>query len=112
MTKDNSFRKAWYYLKNAQIYFNDVVRQHPNKVAGSVSKKISEKITWMIRDFKTDPRLPPYALDDFAEEFNGDVFFFESISRKCLNLTEVQREVLEGVIDDLIAGVKVTIQIS
>ena len=112
MTKDNSFRKAWYYLKNAELFFEDVVRENPNKVAGAVSKRFVQKIQWMFRDFKTDPRLPVYALDDFAAEFEGDVFFFESLSRKCLNLTEAQREVLESVVDDLIAGVKVTVQIS
>ena len=112
MTKDNSFRKAWYYLKNAESYFLDVVREHPNKVAGAVSKNYAARIAWIFKDFKTDIRLPPYALDDFSDEMNGDIFFFESLSRKCLDLTETQRAVLESVIDDLIAGVKVTVQIS
>ena len=112
MTKDNSFRKAFYYLKNAEIFFEDVVRENPGKVAGAVSKRFVEKIQWMFRDFKTDPRLPSYALDDFATEFKGDVLFFESLSSKCLNLTEAQREVLESVVDDFILGIKVTVQIS
>ena len=112
MTKDNSFRRAWHYLKLAQEYFNDVAKQNPNKVAGSVSKSISDRITWQIRDFKTDPRLPTYASDDFSTELDTDALSIETIAWKLLNCSPAQRDVLESVIDDLIAGVKVTVQIS
>ena len=112
MTKDNSFRRAWHYLKLAQAYFDDVVNEHPNKVAGSVAKRASERITWQIRDFKTDPRLPTYASEDFAEELGTDILSIETIAWKLLNCTTEQRNVLENVLDDLIAGVQVTVQIS
>lgn len=40
MTKNNSFRKAFYHLKMAKEYYDDVVRETPNTIAGKVLNSI------------------------------------------------------------------------
>lgn len=112
MSKDNSFRKGMYILKTVESYFEDEVRERPNKVSGDVCKKYLTKLRWIFNDFITDPRLPKSAQDEFKKELNGDLMFFDSISQKSLNLSEKQRLVIENIIDCCLRGEKVLVDLS
>jgi hypothetical protein len=111
MQKDNSFRKAFYHLKMANEYFRDAQREHPNKVSGAVGKKYGDRTEWMMKDFKSNPLLPGFAIEQWSKEMDSDIMFHESISSKALNLTEKQKEILETIIDQVIAGEEITVKI-
>lgn len=109
--RDNSFRKAFYHLQSALDFFDDVIRDVPVAISGKAAKKYSEKVRWIFSDFKTSPAIPKYALNEFSEEFSGDMMFHTEISRKCLMLSDEQKAVIENIIDDVIAGKETIVQI-
>lgn len=104
MDKNNSLRKAFYHLKMAGEYFEDVSRESPNTLAGKLSKIYTRRVKWMENDFKANPQLPRFATEDFKKDINGDILFHESISQKCLQLSVSQKESLEQLIDELLKG--------
>lgn len=108
---DTSFKRAFYHLGMAKEYFEDEMRERPTKVSGDVAKKYRNKIDWIINDFITDVRLPKEGQMQFKRELNGDLMFFESISQKSLQLSEEQRRVIETVIDCVLKGEKITVEI-
>lgn len=110
-SKNNSFRKGLYHLKIAEMYLEDEFRERPNKVSGDVCRKYLTKVRWIFNDFNTDIRLPKDAQEDFKKEINGDLLFFESISQKALDLSETQRSVVENIIDCVLRGEKVIVDI-
>lgn len=110
-TKDNSFRKAFYHLKMAETYFEDEARERPSKLSGDVCKKYLTKVKWIFNDFTTDIRLPKTAQEEFKTELNGDIMFFDSISSKSLSLSEKQRAIVETIIDCVLKGEKVIVDI-
>lgn len=112
MTKDNSFRKAFYHLKMAETYLLDEARERPAKLSGDVCKKYLTKLRWIFQDFITDIRLPKFAQDEFKKELEGDLMFFDSISQKSLNLSEKQRGEIENIIDCCLRGEKVVVDVS
>ena len=112
ITKDHSFRKAFMHVNAAQQYFQDVMREMPGTVASRASETYSKRIDWMLRDFKTNPQMPRYASEDFAAEMQGDIFFHESISLKCLDLSGHQKGMIENIIDDFLLGRETIVQIT
>lgn len=112
MGKNNSFRKAFHHLKSAKEYFDDAVRDSPRSIAGVCSKKYSERLSWIERDFATNTQLPTDMLEDFKKELNTDILFFESLSQKALQLTQRQKETLELILDNLISGEEITVAIT
>ncbi len=109
MDKNSSFRKAFYHLKMAEMYFEDTIREAPQSVAASCSRAYLKRIAWMEKDFATNPQLPRDAMQGFKDEINGDVMFHDSISSSCLNLTSNQKQSIERIIEDLLKGEKITV---
>lgn len=109
MDKNNSLRKAFYHLKMSGDYFEDVLRESPNTLAGKLSSIYTRRIKWILNDFNANPSLPKYAAEDFKNDINGDLMFFESISQKCLQLSESQKESLESLIDELLKGEEINV---
>ena len=109
MSDDNSFRKAFHNLKLAHIYFEDVEREMPNQIAGKVSKTARQKIDWIFLNFKTNPKLPRYAIEEWDKEINSDPMVLESVPELWHKLNTEQKVVLENILKSVIAGEKITI---
>lgn len=109
--KMDSFKMGFYHLKMCEQYFADVVRQSPGTVAARISKKNIRMISFMIKDFKSEPLIPADAIKGFSDEMNGDIMFHSEISRKSLLLTEKQKEKVEKIIDCVIKGEDTTVVI-
>lgn len=106
---DNSFRKAIHYLKLSLVYFEDVVREMPNQVAGKISKVCAQKINWLFLNYKSNPQLPRYAIDEFEKEINADPLIFESVPELWHKLNAEQKTVFENMLISVIAGEKITV---
>ena len=106
---DNSFRKAFYNLKLALVYFEDVCREMPNQLAGKISKTCVQKIDWLFLNFKTNPALPRFAVDEFDKEINTDPMLIESVPELWHKLNAKQKLVLEDILISVIAGEKITV---
>lgn len=106
---DNSFRKAFHHLKLALVYFEDVMREMPRQLAGQVSKTAVDKINWLFFNFKTNPKLPRYAVEEFEKEINTDPLVLESVPELWHKLNTEQKIILENILTLVIAGEKVTV---
>lgn len=107
--RDHTFRKAFYHLKQSLNYFEDSIRESPGSLAASVSNKYKGKLDWIFLDFKTNPKFPAYAQDEFAREMENDVMLTDNISQLCLKLNGKQKEAVEGMLESLISGEQITI---
>lgn len=112
MTKNHSFRKAFYHLRMALDYFEDTNRTVPATVAGKLSTRYAERLKWVINDFATSPKIPAYAADDFKNEIASDIMFHEAISEKALNLNDEQKKVLEFIVDELGKGGTIDVELN
>ncbi len=106
---DNSFRKAFHHLKLALVYFEDVLREMPNQIAGKISKTCIKKIEWLFLNFKTHPQLPRYAVAEFDNEINADPMLIESIPELWHKLNAEQKSSFENMLISVIAGEKITV---
>jgi len=112
MNKNHSFRKAFYHLKMALDYFEDTNRTVPATIAGKLSIRYAQRLKWIVNDFATSPKIPAYAADDFKDEMNSDIMFHEAISEKALSLNNDQKVILEGIIDRLVEGATIDVEIN
>lgn len=107
----NSLRKAFYHLKMSQQYFEDVVRQVPGTVGAKLSKEYARKISFIENNFRSSPLLPSDLIQGFREEMGSDIMFHESISEKLLRLSPKQKESFENIVDELLNGQSITVEI-
>ena len=63
-----------------------------------------KKMDWMITDLKTEPAVQKELRDAIDLEFNSDVYCVDAILEKTLMLTPDERDILEKIIDGVIAG--------
>lgn len=101
---------AFYHLKMAKEYFEDVIRQHPLSVPAKQAPGYNKRIDWIIKDFRTCHRYD----DDIRNAFNdeiikGDIMFPQEISQKILRLNPEQRDFAEKVVDGLVRGEAMTV---
>lgn len=107
----NSFHKAFYHLQLAKELFDDARRQDPGTIAASVSKKYADKIDWMKRDLTSHPQLPAQVMHNFMVEMADDILFPAAIAEKVLQLPLELRSDFEKVLDMMLAGERITMQV-
>ena len=106
---DNSFRKAFHHLKLSLVYFEDVMREMPNQIAGKISKTAVNKINWLFLNFNSNPQLPRYAVDEFKREINTDPMVLESVPELWHKLNTAQKITLENILTSVISGERITV---
>ena len=112
LSKDNSFRKGFSYLRLANEYFMDATRENGRQGSGILAKRYTGKIEWIERDFKSSPKIPSSKFYDLNVDMSTeDSMYLESINRKIALLNTIQKTAVEGVLDMLIAGEETIIQI-
>lgn len=67
------------------------------------------KLDWLITDLKTEPAVSKDLRDAIDLEFNSDVYCVDAILEKTLMLTPDERDILEKIIDSVIAGEEINI---
>ena len=110
--KDSSFRNGFYHMKLSMDYFDDYVREFGNSVGSDYAKRYANKIRWCLQDFRTNTKFPQYAIEDMTTELENDVYAVDSIARKSKQLNTEQKEVLDGLLDMLIAGEEITVELN
>ena len=95
------------HLKMAQEHFKDFNRDNPNTKGSKLFQTYIDKIEWIYRDFISNPILPPDVTGGIKEEWNSDVFCVTAIVDKVSVLRPDQREMIEEIIDGMIAGEEV-----
>lgn len=100
-----------HHLKLADEYAKDFVRSAPNTRGGHIFKEYSKRINWMLRDVVTYPHFQENVRQGMREEIASDAFSYDSITEKVALLNPEQREVLDVLLDDILKGGTIEINI-
>jgi hypothetical protein len=98
---------AVHHLRIATEYMDDFVRSSPGSRGGALFKVYSKKVKWILNDILTFPFFSDPVREGIRREMNSDPLAYAAIMERVSLLNPTQREQLESVIEDLIAGKKV-----
>lgn len=101
----SSIMSAIHHLKIAQEFMDDFVRGHEFYQRGTVKfGEYSRKIAWILNDMATYPHFRQEVRDAIKMELKSDPFTFMSIMEKVALLNPDQRQMLEDIADQVLAG--------
>jgi len=98
-------------LKRASDHWNSFVREKPGSLAERMFKMYLGKINWIVQDFLSCPHFPDIVRNGIRKEWNSDAFTTPAISDKVALLSPDQRDAVENVIDLLLSGEKLEIEV-
>lgn len=111
MQRQSSFISAIQKLREAKEYLQDYARSRNSVVAVAASKKYIPKIEWLIRDIITTPGLNPQVAAGIKHEWERiDGFDIDAIQKKIALLRPEIRPVFEELIDRILAGEELKIE--
>lgn len=110
-----SVMSAIHHLRAAIEYMDDFVRESNRKHGGSRGaakfSEYSKKMKWVLMDMRTYPHFCDEVREGFRKEMQSDVFAYVSIAEKCSLLEPEQREMLDDVLDRILAGETIEVQL-
>jgi hypothetical protein len=99
------------HLKQAEEFMNDFVRQAPNTRGSVIFSMYSKKVRWILTDILTFPYFTDEVRLGIKTEIESDAFAVEAIHDKIPLLNPEQREMLEELVEDMLAGKTIEIKI-
>jgi hypothetical protein len=90
---------------------DDIVRQHPGSRAAVMFEGYSKKIKWIIRDIYTNPHFTDPIREGMKKEIESDPLTYRAIMERISLLAPAQRDMLEFVVNDMIDGKQIKIQV-
>jgi hypothetical protein len=99
------------HLKMADEHLQSFIRDNPGTKPVYLFKNYSAKINWILRDLYTNPFLPQVVRDGIKRESESDVFAVPAIQEKISLLTPDQREAVEDMIDIILKGETITVEL-
>ena len=100
-----------HHLKLADEYAKDFVRSAPGTRGAVIFSDYSKRINWIFRDVITFPHFGDDVREGMRKEIASDAFSYDSITEKMALLDPEQRENLEGLLDDILKGKTVQVNI-
>jgi len=99
------------HLKLADEFMNDFIRQAPNTRGAYIFNSYSKKVRWILNDIITYPHFDDEVRKGVRTEVKSDAFSVPAIFEKIPLLNPEQRQMLEDLIDDVLAGKTIHIDI-
>lgn len=99
------------HLKQAEEFMNDFIRQAPNTRGAVIFSMYSKKVRWILTDILTFPYFTDEIRKGIKAEIESDAFGVEAINDKIPLLNPEQREMLEGLVGDMLEGKTIEIKI-
>jgi hypothetical protein len=90
---------------------NDFIRSSPNSKGAILFKTYTSKIQWIFKDILTYPHFNDEVRKGIRSEIESDAFTVIAINDKIPLLNSEQREMLEGLVEDMLQGKTITISI-
>lgn len=100
---------AVHCLAQAKAHFESFCREHPATKGERLFSGYGKKIEWIYKDIQTIPVLPDTVRQGIKAEWESDVFSVPAIAEKSALLNPEQREMVELMIDAMLAGEEVQI---
>lgn len=98
-------------LKRAHDHWESFVREKPGSLAERMFGMYIRKINWIVQDFLSCPHFPDVVRNGIRKEWNTDPFMTPAIADKAALLSPDQRDAVENVIDLLLSGEKLEIEV-
>lgn len=98
-------------LKRAHDHWNSFVREKPGSLAERMFTMYLRKISWIVYDLLTCPHFPDAVRNGIRKEWTSDGFAVPAIADKIALLAPDQRDAVENVIDLLLSGEKLEIEV-
>lgn len=99
------------HLRIAQMNFQSFALDHPDTRGARLFNQYNDRINWILNDMVTNPLLPQSVRDGIKSDIQSDVLVIPSIAEKATLLTEENRLAIESLIDCMIAGETITVDI-
>lgn len=100
------------HLTIAESYIDSFYNECDHRASGKKLMALyKSKTTWVIKDLITTPALTQQVRDEIKAEINSDVLVIPALVEKISLLTPESREAVEGLIDSLLKGEKLTIEL-
>lgn len=100
-----------HHLKLADEYAKDFVRSAPGTRGAVIFDNYSKRIAWIFRDVVTYPHFGEEVRDGMRKEIASDAFSYDSLTEKLALLNPEQRENLDSLLDDILRGKSLEINI-
>lgn len=101
-----------HHLKLADEYAKDFVRSAPGTRGAVIFDNYSKRIAWIFRDVITYPHFGDEVREGMRKEIASDAFSYDSLTEKIALMNPEQREMLEGLLTDILKGKTVEINIT
>lgn len=98
-------------LKRAHDHFESFIREKPGSLAERMFKGYAKRIDWIVNDFLSCPHFPQEVRDGIRGEWLADAFTTIEVHDKIALLPPDRRECLENVIDLLLKGDKLELEV-
>jgi hypothetical protein len=95
----------------ADEHLRSLMRDNPGTKPVSLFNNYSMKINWILRDLYTNPFLPQIVRDGIKRETESDVFAVPAIQEKISLLNPDQREAVEEMIEIILKGETITVEL-
>ena len=101
-----------HHLKLADEYAKDFVRSAPGTRGAIIFDNYSKRLAWIFRDVITYPHFGDEVREGMRKEIASDAFSYDSLTEKIALMNPEQREMLEGLLDDILKGKTVEVNIT
>ena len=100
-----------HHLKCAYEYMESFRRDLPGTRAEQLAKNYAWRLEWIYKDIMSNPTFPEPVRQGLRKEWNSDTWTISAITEKVAQLLPEQREAVENVIDTIIKGESLKIEI-
>ncbi len=98
-------------MKRAFDHWDRFVRERPGHLAEKMFGGYCKRLDWIAQDLITCPHFPQPVRDGIRNEWRADPFTTMAIAEKAALLPPDQRDVIESIIDRLITGERLNIEL-
>lgn len=100
---------AIHSIRQAYEHFCSFQREYPGSKGDRLMACFNAKLSFIAKEIITHPFLPEDVRMGVKKEWEGDVFSVDAITEKVALLTNDKRELIELVIDAMLAGEEIKI---
>lgn len=98
-------------MKRAYDHWDSFIRERPGSLAERMFGGYCKRLSWIANDLITCPHFPQLVRDGIRKEWTSDPFTTMAIAEKAALLPPDQRGIIESVIERLISGERLKIEL-
>jgi hypothetical protein len=99
------------HIKISEEFMQDFIRSAPNTRGAVIFKDYSRRLQWILRDIITYPYFDDDVRQGIKVEIQSDAFAVPAIVGKIALLNPEQREMMEDLVDDILKGKTIHVDI-